>query len=67
MGKVVRTLTRIAIYKDQAGGIKVRAYYEKADSLEDMEVFFSREVGDLVPNWGLTAKWNSIQAIIEQD
>ncbi len=64
---VVRTLTRIAIYKDMAGELQVRAYYEKAVSSEDISVLFSREVGALVPNWGLDAKWKSVQGIIEQD
>ena len=64
MTEVVKTLQRLILYKED-GVIKVRANYEKAIEAENMEVYASLDVTDLIPNWGLDAKWDQVQGIIE--
>ena len=65
MPVITKTLRSITITRE-GGIIRVRADYVKQVVEEGVEDGFMLDVTGLVPDWGLTPKWQTVQGIIEQ-
>ena len=57
---------KVIIIRKNGNTIEVRADYEKSVAEESLVSGFSLDVTALIPNWGLEAKWNSLQDIVAQ-
>ncbi len=62
----VNKILKVIIIRKNGDNVEVRADYEKSVAEENLVSGFSLDVTALIPNWGLEAKWNSVQSLVEQ-